>query len=145
MGLMAQGWPATFPSGQGSDLAGFVAGLGDGVTGFAVGDEVLGWTDSRASQAEFVVVEAAHLVPKPAGVSWEAAGSLFVAGVTAYAMVRAVSLPGGRPRRSGRRRGRRRLDCRTAGPHRRGHGDRPGQREAPSVAVRSRRDPGELR
>ena len=75
MGLMAQRWPATFPSGQGSDLAGIVDELGDGVTGFAVGDEVLGWTDNRASQAAFVVVDAAHLVPKPAGVSWEAAGS----------------------------------------------------------------------
>src|SRR5260370_1362249 len=37
-------------------------------------------------------VEAADLVQKPAGVSWETAGSLFVAGTTAYAMVRAVSL-----------------------------------------------------
>src|SRR5689334_7061660 len=82
MGLLAQRWPATFPSGQGSDLAGVVEQLGDEAAGFAVGDEVLGWTDNRASQAEFVVVEAANLVPKPAGVSWEAAGSLFVAGVT---------------------------------------------------------------
>jgi NADPH:quinone reductase-like Zn-dependent oxidoreductase len=89
MGLLAERWPATFPSGQGSDLAGVVEELGDGVTGFAVGDEVLGWTDNRASHAEFVRVDAANLVPKPTGVSWEAAGSLFVAGVTAYAMVRA--------------------------------------------------------
>jgi NADPH:quinone reductase-like Zn-dependent oxidoreductase len=92
VGLLAQRWPATFPSGQGSDLAGVVEELGEGVIGFAVGDEVLGWTDNRASHAEFVVVEATHLVPKPAAVSWEAGGSLFVAGVTAYAMVRAVSL-----------------------------------------------------
>ncbi len=92
MGLLAQRWPTTFPSGQGSDLAGVVEELGDGVTGFAVGDQVLGWTDNRASQADFVVVEAAHLAPKPAGVSWEAAGSLFVAGATAYAMVGAVSV-----------------------------------------------------
>jgi NADPH:quinone reductase-like Zn-dependent oxidoreductase len=90
-GLLAEMWPSTFPSGQGSDLAGVVAELGQGVTGFAVGDEVIGWTDNRASQAEFVVVEAAHLAPKPAGVSWEAAGGLFVVGATAYAAVRAVA------------------------------------------------------
>ena len=90
-GLMAQRWPSTFPSGQGSDLAGVVEELGEGVTGFAVGDEVIGFTENRASHAELVVVEAANLTPRPAGVSWEAAGGLFVAGVTAYAAVRAVA------------------------------------------------------
>jgi NADPH:quinone reductase-like Zn-dependent oxidoreductase len=94
-GALAQMFPATFPSGQGSDLAGVVEELGEGVTGFAVGDEVLGWTDKRASHAELVVVEAAHLVHKPAGVPWEVAGSLFVVGTTAYAMVRAVSVSEG--------------------------------------------------
>jgi NADPH:quinone reductase-like Zn-dependent oxidoreductase len=91
-GLLAQRWPATFPSGEGSDLAGVVDELGAGVTGFAVGDEVIGFTDSRASHAELAVVEAANLIRKPAGVSWEAAGSLYVAGGTAWAMVHAVSL-----------------------------------------------------
>jgi NADPH:quinone reductase-like Zn-dependent oxidoreductase len=91
-GELAQRWPTTFPSGEGSDLAGLVEELGGGVTGFAVGDEVVGFTDNRASHAELVLVEAANLVHKPVGVSWEVAGSLYVAGTTAYAMVRAVSL-----------------------------------------------------
>jgi NADPH:quinone reductase-like Zn-dependent oxidoreductase len=94
-GLLAQRWPATFPSGEGSDLAGVVEELGAGVTGFAAGDEVIGFTDNRASHAELVLVEAANLIPKPAGVSWEAAGSLYVAGGTAWAMVRAVSVSPG--------------------------------------------------
>jgi NADPH:quinone reductase-like Zn-dependent oxidoreductase len=94
-GLLAERWPATFPSGQGSDLAGIVAETGPGVTGVAVGDEVIGYTDNRASQAEFVVVEAGHLTAKPAGVPWPVAGGLFVAGATAYAAVRAVSLAPG--------------------------------------------------
>jgi NADPH:quinone reductase-like Zn-dependent oxidoreductase len=94
-GLMHARWPATFPSGQGSDLAGVVAQAGPGVTGFAPGDEVIGYTDIRASQAEYVLAEAANLTAKPAGVSWEAAGSLFVAGATAYAAVRAVALTTG--------------------------------------------------
>jgi NADPH:quinone reductase-like Zn-dependent oxidoreductase len=91
-GALAQLWPSTFPSGEGSDLAGIVDERGEGVTGFAIGDEVLGWTDKRAAHAELVLADAEHLAPKPVGVSWEAAGSLYVAGATAYAMVRAVSV-----------------------------------------------------
>jgi NADPH:quinone reductase-like Zn-dependent oxidoreductase len=94
-GLMHSRWPATFPSGQGSDLAGIVAETGPGVTGVTPGDEVIGWTDNRASQAQYVIVEAEHLTPKPPQVPWEVAGALFVAGVTAYAAVRAVELTEG--------------------------------------------------
>ena len=89
-GLLHDRWPATFPSGQGSDLAGVVEEIGAGVAGVAVGDEVIGWTDERASQAELVVVAADQLTPRPAGVPWEVAGALFVAGATAHAAVRAV-------------------------------------------------------
>jgi NADPH:quinone reductase-like Zn-dependent oxidoreductase len=94
-GLMHGRWPATFPSGQGSDLAGTVEELGDGVEEFAVGDEVIGFTHQRASHAELVVTEAAKLTHRPHNVPWEAAGALFVAGTTAYAAVRAVSLTSG--------------------------------------------------
>ena len=94
-GLMHAQWPATFPSGQGSDLAGIVAETGPDVTGFAAGDEVIGFTNNRASQAEFVLAEAKNLTPKPAAVPWEAAGALFVAGATAWAAVRAVTLAEG--------------------------------------------------
>ncbi len=94
-GLLRERWPATFPSGQGSDLAGVVAETGPGVTGFSAGDEVIGYTDNRSSQAQYVLVEAANLTAKPAGVPWEVAGALFVAGVTAYAAVRAVALTPG--------------------------------------------------
>lgn len=89
-GLLDERWPASFPSGQGSDLAGVIEEVGSGVDAFAPGDEVLGWTDERASHAEFVVVPVEHLTRKPAEVPWEVAGGLFVAGVTAYAAVRAV-------------------------------------------------------
>ncbi|HEX3829104.1 MAG TPA: NADP-dependent oxidoreductase [Sporichthyaceae bacterium] len=90
-GLLAQRWPSTFPSGQGSDLAGVVTELGAGVTTVAVDDEVIGYTENRASHAEYVLVEATNLTPRPAGVPWEVAGSLFVAGATAWAAVRAVA------------------------------------------------------
>jgi NADPH:quinone reductase-like Zn-dependent oxidoreductase len=91
-GLLHSRWPATFPSGEGSDLAGIVDQLGEGVTSAAIGDEVIGWVDTRSSQAEYAVVEAGHVVPKPAEVPWEVAGALAVAGFTAWAAVRAVDL-----------------------------------------------------
>jgi NADPH:quinone reductase-like Zn-dependent oxidoreductase len=94
-GAVRDMFPATFPSGQGSDLAGVVAELGSGVSGFAVGDEVIGFSNLRSSHAEYVTVPADQLTPKPAAVPWEVAGSLFVAGATAYAAVRAVRLEPG--------------------------------------------------
>ena len=91
-GAMAQVFPSTFPSGQGSDLAGVVLALGGGDTAsLAVGDEVLGWVDTRSAQATHAVVPAAQLVAKPADLPFEVAGALFVAGTTAHAAVEAVS------------------------------------------------------
>src|SRR6476620_4632688 len=72
-GALADRWPATFPSGQGSDLAGVVAELGAGVTGFAVGEAVIGFSDgriedavrnARSSHAEYVTVPANQLTPR---------------------------------------------------------------------------------
>jgi len=91
-GLFADRWPSTFPSGQGSDLAGIVEEVGPGVANVAVGDEVIGFANDRSSQAELVLVDSSNLVPRPAHVSWEQAGALFVAGTTAYAAVRSVAL-----------------------------------------------------
>jgi NADPH:quinone reductase-like Zn-dependent oxidoreductase len=90
-GLLHARFPATFPSGEGSDLAGVVVSAGPGVTAFGPGDEVIGWTDNRASHAEYVVTEAEKLTPKPPAVPWEVAGALYVAGATAWAAVRAVN------------------------------------------------------
>jgi NADPH:quinone reductase-like Zn-dependent oxidoreductase len=90
-GLLADRWPATFPSGEGSDLAGVVQQVGGGDEIWTAGDEVIGFTDNRASHAELVLVEAENLTARPAEVSWDAAGALPVAGATAWAAVRAVS------------------------------------------------------
>src|SRR5215467_11053962 len=91
-GAMADIFPSTFPSGQGSDLAGVVAEVGARVDQFSVGDEVIGFSERRASQAELVVVEVDNLTPKPNGVPWEVAGGLYVAGVTAWRAVHSVQL-----------------------------------------------------
>ena len=90
--IFAKQWPATFPSGQGSDLAGVVEAVGSAVRNVAVGDEVIGFTNNRSSHAELVVAEADDVIARPSHVSWEQAGALFVAGTTAYAAVHAVAL-----------------------------------------------------
>ncbi len=90
-GRLHERWPATFPSGQGTDFAGIVRSVGEGATSVSEGDEVLGWTEERASHAELVAVPAEQLTAKPALVPWEVAGSLFVAGMAAYACVQAVA------------------------------------------------------
>lgn len=94
-GALAERWPATFPSGQGSDFAGVVEEIGETATNVRVGDKVIGFTHNRASQAEFVVVDASNLVLRPTNVSWDQAGALFVAGTTAYAAVRSIALNAG--------------------------------------------------
>jgi NADPH:quinone reductase len=90
-GALHDRFPATFPSGEGSDLAGVVLEVGDGVSDFAVGDEVLGFSFQRSSHATHTVVPVDQLIHKPPELSWEVAGSLYVAGVTGYAAVRAVA------------------------------------------------------
>jgi NADPH:quinone reductase len=89
-GALHEQFPATFPSGEGSDLAGVVLEVGDGVGDFAPGDEVLGFSFQRSSHATHTVVPVDQLIHKPAELSWEVAGSLYVVGVTAYAAVNAV-------------------------------------------------------
>lgn len=91
-GLLHDRWPATFPSGQGSDLAGVIVESGPGVAEFAIGDEVLGFSLQRSSHAGHVAVPTDQLAAKPAGVPWDVAGSLYVAGSTAYAAVASVHL-----------------------------------------------------
>ena len=89
-GALAEVFPTTFPSGEGSDLAGVVTAVGDAVTGVEVGDEVVGWSDERAAHATHVAVPAAQVVAKPAGLDWDVAGSLYVAGMAAVASVESV-------------------------------------------------------
>ncbi|HZU49470.1 MAG TPA: NADP-dependent oxidoreductase [Mycobacterium sp.] len=90
-GAMHEIFPATFPSGEGSDLAGVVIAVGTNVSEFSVGDEVMGFSLRRSSHATHTVVPVGQLIHKPPELSWEVAGSLYVVGVTAYAAVRAVA------------------------------------------------------
>jgi NADPH:quinone reductase len=89
-GALDDRFPATFPSGEGSDLAGVVSAVGSDVEAFSVGDEVLGFSWERSSHATDVAVPVSQLIPKPSELSWEVAGSLYVVACTAYAAVRAI-------------------------------------------------------
>ncbi len=90
-GYLHERWPATFPSGEGTDFAGIVRTAGDGVHHVSAGDEVLGWTEQRASHAELVIAPADQVTLKPAGVPWEVAGSLFVVGLAALHSIQVVA------------------------------------------------------
>lgn len=80
-----QEWDEPFPRRSGSDFAGIVV-EGDGGGRFRRGAEVIGHVRSGA-HAQFVVVPTAALVLKPPHVTWEVAGGLYLAGVTALDML----------------------------------------------------------
>ena len=94
-GRLDNEWPAHFPAGQGSDFAGIIAGVGVGVTGWKIGDAVLGHT-VRGSQANFVTVPVGNIIHKPERLPWEIAGSLYVAAATAWQAVSGASPGPGR-------------------------------------------------
>ncbi|MFD0146869.1 MULTISPECIES: NADP-dependent oxidoreductase [unclassified Streptomyces] len=85
-------YPTTFPAVPGLEFAGTVDALGEGVTGVEAGDEVFGWTTTGA-YAEYALAEV--FVPKPAGLSWERAASIPVAGETARRVLDLLALKEG--------------------------------------------------
>ncbi|MFE7776518.1 NADP-dependent oxidoreductase [Streptomyces sp. NPDC057445] len=91
-GWVEQHYPTTFPATPGLEFAGVVDALGDGVTDAAVGDEVFGWTKTGA-YAQYAI--AGDIAPKPAGLSWESAASLPVAGETAQRVLDELGLKAG--------------------------------------------------
>jgi NADPH2:quinone reductase len=77
-----------FHSISGMDLAGVVAEVGAGATGFAPGDEVFGLAggvgDLQGSLAEFVAVDAALLAIRPKGLSAREAAAVPLTFITAW-------------------------------------------------------------
>lgn len=82
------------PAGNGADFAGTVDQVGEGVTGLAVGDEVLG-SLLRSAQADFLVIDPKRLVLKPAALDWVTAAGLTTVARTAAASVKAVGVTAG--------------------------------------------------
>ena len=101
-------WQRTAPGNDGavpgSDGAGVVAALGDGVSGLAAGDEVVinpsvGWGDRedapasgwailgiprQGTYAQRIAIPADHVRPRPARLDWREAAALPLCGLTAW-------------------------------------------------------------
>jgi NADPH:quinone reductase-like Zn-dependent oxidoreductase len=86
-GYLQELFPVVFPGIPGYDSAGVVDEIGEGVTGVAIGDEVIGY--GPTAQAEYTVVD--NFTLKPAAMSWELAAALPTAAETA---VRSLELLG---------------------------------------------------
>ena len=69
----------------GTEVSGIVVEIGEAVTRFAIGDEVLGAADG--SYAEFAAAKESALALKPAGVTFGAAAAVGVSGLAALAAI----------------------------------------------------------
>lgn len=98
-GYLDKAFPSHFPLVPGWDVAGVIEAAGPAVTGFAVGDEVIGYARrdeiQHGTYAELVPAPERALAPKPASASWAEAGALPLAGLTAYQALRAVRVGAG--------------------------------------------------
>lgn len=95
-GDMQQRFTTPLPSTPGTELAGVVDALGQGTTGFHVGDEVVGWSrPGTGTYAEFALALAEHLVLKPAATPWDVAAALPVAAEAAARVLDGLHLEAG--------------------------------------------------
>jgi NADPH:quinone reductase-like Zn-dependent oxidoreductase len=79
-------FPVTFPGILGRDVAGIVAGVGEGVEGVTVGERVFAL--SHATYAEFCVVKATDLAHIPEGLELTTAGAVPLVSVTGDQLIR---------------------------------------------------------
>lgn len=91
-----QGWEPpmatlTWPRIPGNEFAGVIDQVGGGVTTSAIGDKVLGFTVLRA-YAEYIVVSADQVTPKPAEMPWKVAGGFTGGAQTAYNSLDALAV-----------------------------------------------------
>lgn len=88
-------WKSGAPSDDqipGGDVAGVVAALGEGVTGFSIGDPVFGIAARRrgvlnGAYAEYSVAPVANVVRKPANMTYAQAAGLGIATVTGVRVI----------------------------------------------------------
>ncbi|MFJ8046381.1 NADP-dependent oxidoreductase [Kitasatospora sp. NPDC096147] len=93
-GWAPRGVTVEYPATPGNEFAGVVTRLGEGVNGWATGDEVLGFR-LLGCHAQYVVVPAEQVVARPAGMDWAEAGSLSASGQTAHVALSALGVTAG--------------------------------------------------
>lgn len=91
-GAMEAMFPTPLPAIPGAEFVGVVDAVGEGVSDVKVGDEVLGWSDTGA-YAQFAL--ATTVAPKPAGLDWQHAVALPVAGETAERTLNLLGIAAG--------------------------------------------------
>ncbi|MGR8923005.1 NADP-dependent oxidoreductase [Rhizobium leguminosarum] len=96
-GFMAKFIPLPLPAVLGGDAAGTISALGDGVTGFAVGDRVVAdfAANGKGAHAEYGVLPATSVAKLPVGLSFEEGASLVKAGLTGRQAVEALDVKAG--------------------------------------------------
>ncbi len=76
------------PAVLGMDFAGTIEAVGDGVTGFSVGDEIYGCAgglgDLPGTLAQYMLADAKLIAHKPKNLSMREAAALPLVGITAY-------------------------------------------------------------
>ncbi|RAR41363.1 NADP-dependent oxidoreductase [Paenibacillus sp. MDMC362] len=95
-GIRGSGWAPPnmtlrMPQILGNEFAGTIDQVGEGVRGFKVGEDVIGWS-LLACYAEYVVVSSDQVVRKPDPMPWEEAGVLTAAGQTAHTALQALGV-----------------------------------------------------
>ena len=83
-------YPLTLPSGLGSEAAGIVEALGQGVTALKIGDRVAYGDGPIGAYATARNMPAAHLVKIPAAISDETAAGMMLKGMTVRYLLRAT-------------------------------------------------------
>lgn len=76
-------YPATFPFTPGTEAAGTVVAVGDGVTDFSVGDHVA-TAEGRGTYAQYAIVEAHKALHVPAAIPLDIAAALPLQGMSAH-------------------------------------------------------------
>ncbi|WP_395401291.1 NADP-dependent oxidoreductase [Arthrobacter sp. UC242_113] len=93
-GYLKKWTPLDFPAVPGCEAAGVVTAVGPAFEGFAVGDEVI-WNGLMGGYRTEAVVPADQLTPLPAGVDFEQAACIPVAGGTAYSALKQLAVGAG--------------------------------------------------